>query len=174
VRNIETEINGLSGQIYQCNFDLLMLIGTAPEEIREYFRAKHCNRIKERVEDSVFRSYLKVKNFVISGEDDSREMYKIMAEKRRSNIYQELLEDLPVEDMTNLTHDTTPVMIEEIFTKEDAKEVNVIKGRKTIRGIEGGYHLFVLVHGFQATSIDMQEIKNHIAMIVPNSVFLCS
>ena len=37
-KNIETEINNLAAQIAQCNYDLLMLIGTAPFEIREYFR----------------------------------------------------------------------------------------------------------------------------------------
>ena len=56
-KNIETEINGLAGQIVRCNFELLMLIGIAPEDIREFYRSKFCSRIKERVEDSVFRSY---------------------------------------------------------------------------------------------------------------------
>jgi hypothetical protein len=150
-----------------------MLIGTAPEEIREYFRNKHCTRIKERVEDSVFRSMITTKDFVINGEDDSRELYKIMAEKRRSNVYEELLEDLPVEDMTNLTHDTSPVMIEEIYKQEN--ESNTTRATfKHAKDFKEGLHLFVLVHGFQATHIDMQEIKNHIAMVVPNSVFLCS
>lgn len=174
VKNIEAEINVLAGQIIQCNYDLLMLIGTAPEDIREYFRFKHCARIKERVEDSVFRSNIKTDDFVISGEDDSRELYKIMAEKRRSNVYEELLDDLPVEDMTNLTHDTTPVMVEEVYEKEEDSKSSSKIARPTLRNrnYRDGLHLFVLVHGFQATHIDMQEIKNHIAMIVPNSVFL--
>ena len=152
-----------------------MLIGTSPEEIREHFREKHWVRIKERVEDSVFRSLIKAKNFVISGDDDSKEIYRIMAEKRRSNVYKELLDDLPVEDMSNLTHDTTPVMIEEIFEIDDNNEPEFIpKATSRAKQHQSGLHLFVLVHGYQASSVDMQEIKNHIAMIAPNSAFLWS
>lgn len=174
VKNIENEIRTIAGQIIQCNYELMMLIGTAPAEIREHFCEKHLLRTKERVEDSVFRSYIKTKDFAISGDNDNRELYKIMAEKRRSNVYEELLDDLPVEDMTNLTHDLTPVMVEEIYTLENSSQDTKIS-RKTRKQVFGnGLHLFVLVHGFQATHIDMQEIKNHIAIVVPNSIFLCS
>lgn len=149
-----------------------MLIGTSPVNIREFFRQKHCERIKERVEDSIFRSYIKTKDFVINAEEDSRELYQLMAEKRRSLAYEELLESFPVEDQTNLTHDTTPVMIEEVFQKESTSSVPAKP--KKYNPDEDGLHLFVLVHGFQASHIDVQETKNHIAMVVPNSVFLCS
>eukprot|EP00343_Euplotes_focardii_P012663 CAMPEP_0205832358 /NCGR_PEP_ID=MMETSP0206-20130828/46735_1 /ASSEMBLY_ACC=CAM_ASM_000279 /TAXON_ID=36767 /ORGANISM="Euplotes focardii, Strain TN1" /LENGTH=129 /DNA_ID=CAMNT_0053137811 /DNA_START=93 /DNA_END=482 /DNA_ORIENTATION=- len=97
-----------------------------------------------------------------------------MGEKRRSNVYEELLEDLPIEDLTNLTHDTTPVMVEEIYTKEESKGSVQLSRTTKHQAFRDGLHLFILVHGFQATHIDMQEIKNHIAMLVPNSVFLCS
>lgn len=149
-----------------------MLIGTAPVEIREYLREIHCTRIKERVEDSVFRTTIKTKDFVLNAENDSQELYEIMATKRRSLAYEELLERFPVEDLTNLTHDTTPVMIEEIFEKEEEKSLMYKAKEKRFKPKEDGYHLFVLVHGFQASHIDMQELKNHIAMVVPNSVFL--
>lgn len=153
----------------------MMLLGSAPVEIREYFREKYCQRLKEKVEDSVFRSHMKTSDFVISTENDSKELYKIIAEKRRSNVYEELIEDPPIEDLTNLTHDTTPVMIEEIYTMEDHKSESSGLTRASRKKIyNDGLHLFVLVHGFQATHIDMQEIKNHIAMVVPNSIFLCS
>ena len=154
-----------------------MLIGAAPEDIREHYRQKHWVRIKERVEDSVFKSCIRTKNLVISGDDDNREIYKIMAEKRRSNVYKELLDDLPIEDMSNLTHETTPVMIEEVFEMDDKlsnESDSIPKATSRAKPTQTGYHLFVLVHGYQATSIDMQEIKNHIAMIVPNSTFLWS
>lgn len=34
--------------------------------------------------------------------------------------------------------------------------------------------LFILVHGFQATSYDMKSIKNHLALRYPDAQFLCS
>lgn len=100
-----------------------------------------------------------------------------MAEKRRSLAYEELLEPFPIEDLANVAQDTTPVMIEEIYQKdeEDCEEKSY-KPRETKRfnPEEDGYHLFVLVHGFQATHVDVQEVKNHIAMVVSNAIFLCS
>ena len=35
-------------------------------------------------------------------------------------------------------------------------------------------HLFVFVHGFQATSIDMRTIKNIVSLALPNALCLCS
>lgn len=37
-----------------------------------------------------------------------------------------------------------------------------------------GKHAFILVHGFQASSNDMRMIKNHLALLYPDSLFLCS
>lgn len=37
-----------------------------------------------------------------------------------------------------------------------------------------GVHLFVLVHGFQGNSFDMRLMKNNIALLYPEAVFLCS
>lgn len=159
VKNITAEINTLAGQIIQCNYDLLMLIGTAPEDIREFFREKHWTRIKERVEDSVFKWSIPTKDFVISPENDNRELYQIMAEKRRSMVYQELLDELPVQDITNLTHDSTPVMIEEIYEKEKDENKAISRPTNRYKSHKDGVHLFVLVHGLQASHIDMQEIK---------------
>ena len=64
-------------------------------------------------------------------------------------------------------------LIEEIYQKEGESKTTRATF-KHAKEFKEGLHLFVLVHGFQATHIDMQEIKNHIAMVVPNSVFLCS
>lgn len=35
-------------------------------------------------------------------------------------------------------------------------------------------HLFVLVHGFQGNSFDMRLMKNNIALLYPDAIFLCS
>lgn len=37
-----------------------------------------------------------------------------------------------------------------------------------------GVHLFVLVHGFQGNSFDMRLMKNNIALLYPDAIFLCS
>merc|ERR550525_1192161 len=37
-----------------------------------------------------------------------------------------------------------------------------------------GVHLFVLVHGFQGNSFDMRLMKNNLALLYPDAIFLCS
>ena len=37
-----------------------------------------------------------------------------------------------------------------------------------------GVHLFVMVHGFQGNSCDMRLLKNNIALLFPEAMFLCS
>ena len=36
------------------------------------------------------------------------------------------------------------------------------------------YHLFVFVHGFQASSHDMKSFRNHLQILLPNAMFLVS
>ena len=36
------------------------------------------------------------------------------------------------------------------------------------------YHLFVFVHGFQASSRDMKSFQNHLHVLLPNAQFLTS
>jgi len=37
-----------------------------------------------------------------------------------------------------------------------------------------GVHLFVLVHGFQGNSFDMRLMRNNLALVHPDAIFLCS
>lgn len=37
-----------------------------------------------------------------------------------------------------------------------------------------GVHLFVMVHGFQGNQCDMRLLKNNIALLFPEAMFLCS
>ena len=36
------------------------------------------------------------------------------------------------------------------------------------------YHLYVFVHGFQASSQDMRSFRNHLQVLLPNAMFLVS
>jgi hypothetical protein len=37
-----------------------------------------------------------------------------------------------------------------------------------------GVHLFIMVHGFQGNANDMRLLKNNIALLFPEAMFLCS
>merc|ERR1711977_235005 len=58
----------------------------------------------------------------------------------------------------------------EISLPEDKKRHRIPSAPKPYRGV----HLFVLVHGFQGNSFDMRLMKNNIALLFPDAIFLCS
>ncbi len=69
-----------------------------------------------------------------------------------------------------------PLFFEDSYcTGPSGKEETKAKS-KSLPKLEAivGKHLFVLVHGFQASSNDMRTIKNHLALLHPEAVFLCS
>ena len=37
-----------------------------------------------------------------------------------------------------------------------------------------GIHLFIMAHGFQGNSFDMKLLKNHLNLLHPECMFLCS
>lgn len=147
--------------------------------MREDLRRKHVRKIKQRVEESVFSHTIKCKSFGISDEDEPLELYQRMADVRRRDYFGELFGDMPVEDLSRFKSDCTPVLIEENYELESSDKLKDADSYKKDFGQaeeskQGSYHLFILVHGFQAGPHDMREIKNEIAMVVPNAVFFTS
>lgn len=51
--------------------------------IREHFRMKHQEKIKQRVEESIFKHTIKCQDFAVSKEDEPVELYQRMADVRR-------------------------------------------------------------------------------------------
>lgn len=60
---------------------------------------------------------------------------------------------------------TQPIIIEEVYFDMDNFFQEYTRNRNSS-------HLFVFVHGFQATGNDMQQFKNHLHTILPNALFL--
>jgi hypothetical protein len=56
------------------------------------------------------------------------------------------------------------------FSRAPVHEGHLPSAPKDYRGV----HLFVLVHGFQGNSFDMRLMKNNIALLYPDAIFLCS
>jgi pimeloyl-ACP methyl ester carboxylesterase len=69
-----------------------------------------------------------------------------------------------------------PLLFEECYVKS-FEEIRIRQQRQVRRGSEleyQGIHLFVMVHGFQGNSNDMRLLKNNIALLFPEVMFLCS
>ena len=72
------------------NFTFMEMLNYIPFRIREHYRALHVNKIKERVEESIFFWTVKVNDFAISQENEPIELYQRMADQRRQAIYEEI------------------------------------------------------------------------------------
>lgn len=65
--------------------------------------------------------------------------------------------------------DLWPVLFEQVYVKAlDSASAKSARARTT------GVHLIVLVHGFQGNSGDLRAMKNHLLMLHPEALFLCS
>ena len=88
-------------------------------------------------------------------------------------------------------HEVTPIVFEECYVNnKDYRFVNSVRKSYevteakilAVNDMEGfskvndyvGVHLFVLQHGFQGNSIDMRLLKNNLAILHPDGIFLSS
>ena len=64
---------------------------------------------------------------------------------------------------------TQPIIIEEIYY-DNEQFFTEVQQELSVKNT----HLFVFVHGFQASGIDMQVFKNHLQSQVPDALYLIS
>jgi len=91
---------------------------------------------------------------------------------------------LSVEDLSLMPPmEQRPVLFEQRYAAKPAARAN--QGYSLPVSLDGGHvpsapkgyrgvHLFVLVHGFQGNSYDMRLMKNNLALLFPEAIFLCS
>ena len=102
------------------NHEFLLLISINLVCVREVLRKRHIQKIKEKVEEYVFWSTVKCKDFAISQENEPMDIYLKMADVRRNGeAFEELTFDMNVEDLSRFKVDKTPVLIEETYEVEN-------------------------------------------------------
>jgi len=68
-----------------------------------------------------------------------------------------------------------PILFEECYVKSMERIKSMQSEAKAFSEFNyKGVHLFVMVHGFQGNSCDMRLLKNNIALLFPEAMFLCS
>eukprot|EP00747_Dinoflagellata_sp_TGD_P165622 gnl/TRDRNA2_/TRDRNA2_187147_c0_seq1.p1 gnl/TRDRNA2_/TRDRNA2_187147_c0~~gnl/TRDRNA2_/TRDRNA2_187147_c0_seq1.p1 ORF type:complete len:756 (+),score=128.22 gnl/TRDRNA2_/TRDRNA2_187147_c0_seq1:72-2339(+) len=108
----------------------------------------------------------------VKHENSSDSMRQKAMPSRRSEI--PYIEDLSLMPKRELQ----PIMFEERYqSKKSNLFSNAREEPQAMPSAPKGYrgvHLFVLVHGFQGNSFDMRLMKNNIALLYPDAIFLCS
>lgn len=81
-----------------------------------------------------------------------------------------LFEDICIREINSALHSNHPLSLSTGDSFENFDSSMSFKSNKLYRGV----HLLVLVHGFQGNHFDMRLMKNNIATVHPEALFLCS
>jgi len=118
-------------------------------------------------------------DLIASDEKDLDEIHKGIATQLRISSKAALAE-LPVTGIEDLSFKADmgehPILIEQRYKAIGSNGTPLVQDQsipsapKTYRGV----HLFVLVHGWQGNSFDMRLMKNNLALLFPEAIFLCS
>lgn len=171
------DMNAVSCRILETWHTGLNLLLHVAREVSAALREVWERRISERWKISIVKEACRV-SVAMADRDDACESHSSAADGVRK--VGEPASDIAVEDLSLIPKlDLRPLIFEQRYTGNPALE------RPARREIEEdcapsapkqyrGVHLFVLVHGFQGNSFDMRLMKNNLALLYPDAIFLCS
>lgn len=177
--NLAYHINLASCQVLEVWHQSLNVMSHACREVAALLRTSWERRIVERWGETI-------KKETISGEiftpDDRAiwEMHQQVSDSLRKPSPLKQLGSLCVEDVSLMPKlEMHPIIFEQRYVPSSMTNglhphpefaECLPSAPKPYRGV----HLFVLVHGFQGNSFDMRLMKNNVALLFPDAVFLCS
>eukprot|EP00397_Hematodinium_sp_SG-2012_P012032 GEMP01012188.1.p1 GENE.GEMP01012188.1~~GEMP01012188.1.p1 ORF type:complete len:710 (+),score=100.00 GEMP01012188.1:303-2432(+) len=180
------EINHAAAETFQAWQRLLNLLPYCNRETTSLLRVEWEEKMIIRWGESVFTDILQLEDVMV-GNDKTIETHSQIAERCRSDPEWRnhiMKTYLPVEDEAMIPKaEVHPIIFHQtyrnakrsteptpIFSLIDPIKTEIPSAPKSYRGS----HLFILVHGFQGNSFDMRLMKNNVAALYPDAVFLCS
>jgi Putative serine esterase (DUF676)/Protein FAM135 len=185
-----SDINLMAGSLFQMWHRLIELIKLVPRPLSTLLQETYDENIKERLGESIVRVVHRTKDFSMAHEENIGELHEQLAQQKRSDKKYLQKTIMPIEDENNINSiETRSILFEDICIREKNSLLNSVQllSSSTDESIENdnsicyrlsklykGVHLIVLVHGFQGNHFDMRLMKNNIALIHPEALFLCS
>lgn len=185
-----TDINLIAGSLFQLWHRLLELIKIVPRPLSTLLQEAHHDKIKERLSENIVRVVHRTKDFSIAHEENLGEMHEQLANCKRNDKSFQQRSLMPIEEEQVSTGiDLRPILFEDVCIRDKHSTINSVNpvSTSTDESIENdnsiafklsrlykGVHLIVLVHGFQGNHFDMRLMKNNIALVHPEALFLCS
>jgi len=142
-------------------------------EVTSSLRETWEKRIAERWSVSLVRE-INREDIATADKVDVCETHHIAADNVRNKG--EPQSKIDVEDMSLIPKlDVRPLIFEQKYGRQsDGTTEASVPCAPSVPKPYRGVHLFVLVHGFQGNSFDMRLMKNNLALLYPDSIFLCS
>lgn len=180
-KNFAYDLNRVSCQLLELWHKELNVISYAGREIAAFLRIRWDEQIVEQWSVSLLKETMRGD---LAEPEDKRigDAHDVVAEKLRRTASAKPPEN--VEDLSLLpAMDQRPVLFEQRYMPKPSAQTHVGYSQLPIT-LDGripsapkdyrGTHLFVLVHGFQGNSFDMRLMKNNLALLYPDAIFLCS
>jgi hypothetical protein len=180
-------LNQTACQTLEVWHKLLNIMTYSYREITCLLRSGWERRIVDRWGESIFRET--VSGEIAVPEDKAIwESHNQVSDSLRKSAHYRVIEPISVEDLSLMPKiEVHPILFEQRYlprSKSGAIANGDVDGvlppleyencipsaPKPYRGV----HLFVLVHGFQGNSFDMRLMKNNVALLYPDAIFLCS
>eukprot|EP00747_Dinoflagellata_sp_TGD_P031166 gnl/TRDRNA2_/TRDRNA2_135095_c0_seq1.p1 gnl/TRDRNA2_/TRDRNA2_135095_c0~~gnl/TRDRNA2_/TRDRNA2_135095_c0_seq1.p1 ORF type:complete len:778 (+),score=143.32 gnl/TRDRNA2_/TRDRNA2_135095_c0_seq1:109-2442(+) len=190
-RLLAQDLSALSGQVLEVWQFLLRNIPYALGDLTAMLRKDWEQEVTERWGESIFREMCSTSELSVPSDHEIFSTHGRIADKLRQSKYYKELKPYPVEDLSiSPSHSAHPILFEQRYGDGSgdlpasgpdpaAGTINRGPGRDAPACSNGanaypGVHVFVLVHGFQGNSFDMRLMKNNIALLYPNAIYLCS
>ncbi|CAE7568515.1 FAM135A [Symbiodinium natans] len=182
-RLLAYDLNSVSCQILELWHQVLNVLSFGYREISSMLRTQWEERIIDQWSVSIIREKMSA-NLAEPDNKSVGESHTAASENLRKTVKPRPPELASIEDTTLLPPiEQRPVLFDqrsvatgmETTGVKDALHPSIWESRvpsapKQYRGV----HLFVLCHGFQGNSFDMRLMKNNIALLYPDAIFLCS
>ena len=181
--SILADLSKVSNQIRRIWRKVIKTIQLEPRYIIENLKMEYEIRHMEKIGQSIFLSTIETDDFVSPIEENLFEIHQRLLKERESKNYHLETDNIIVQDQEFWKKPVNhPIFFEECLKKKDY--IPPEHSRNAVEETDfqdfeyedyyRGCHLFVLVHGFQGSSIDMKLLKNSIATVHPEAIFLLS
>eukprot|EP00931_Biecheleriopsis_adriatica_P005121 TRINITY_DN106678_c0_g1_i1.p1 TRINITY_DN106678_c0_g1~~TRINITY_DN106678_c0_g1_i1.p1 ORF type:complete len:843 (+),score=175.66 TRINITY_DN106678_c0_g1_i1:79-2607(+) len=183
-RLLAFDLNIVSCQILELWHQVLNVMSYAYREIASMLRAQWEERIIDQWGVSIVREKMNP-NLAEPDTTSIGERHTVSADNLRKTVKPRSPELASLEDTSLLPPiEQRPVLFDQRCAGMGGTDPTAANGAphpslweprvpsapKQYRGV----HLFVLCHGFQGNSFDMRLMKNNIALLYPDAIFLCS
>eukprot|EP00743_Colponemidia_sp_Colp-15_P005523 GILK01005940.1.p1 GENE.GILK01005940.1~~GILK01005940.1.p1 ORF type:complete len:790 (+),score=102.98 GILK01005940.1:173-2542(+) len=182
------DINCIAGQVFQLWHKMLAILPHCSREICALLKNQWESRMTERWGESIFRETSRTGDLAVPTDRSSPvwDVHNKIAETLRKSAHYHSLEPPEVEDMSMYPKmNVHPIVFEQrylpLLEENGQEEPAPAISRQNHLSSPGestrsyrGVHLFVLVHGFQGNSFDMRLMKNNLALLYPEAMFLSS
>ncbi|CAE7775115.1 fam135b [Symbiodinium sp. CCMP2456] len=177
-RLLAYDLNSVSCQILELWHQVLNVLSFGYREISSMLRTQWEERIIDQWSVSIIREKMSANLAEPDNKSVGSEGSQPRVNAQKLRLERDTLEDttlLPPIEQRPVLFDQRSVASMDTQGMKDALHPSIWESRvpsapKQYRGV----HLFVLCHGFQGNSFDMRLMKNNIALLYPDAIFLCS